>query len=547
MTPALGELVAWLGRWSAGRGPLYLLLAARLRQLIDEGLLPPGAPLPPDRRLATALSVGRTTVVAAYETLRQEGRLVRRQGSGTRVAPAALGPREPATPGAGPGHVHGPGSGSGSGSSPAPRVTETSNPLFLHLLEPDDDVILLTCAAPLAPPPAVREAYRTLDLPTEDLGYHPAGLPALRAAVAARYARRGVPTEPHQILVTTGAQQALALLTRLLVAPGDGVLVEAPAYPGALDLFREAATVLHPVAVGPYGIDVEAAIQVMERHRPALAYVIPRFQNPTGAVLPPLLGRRLVAAERACGVPLVDDEVPAELDFVGGGGGGAGRAVPLSAYGSELSEASEVIAVGSLSKAVWGGLRIGWVRGPAPLVARLARLKALHDLGSNVPGQLVAARLLYDGSESSSGSSGSGGSESPDGSGGFDGLVHARVAELRAGHDLLRAELARLLPSWHCPPVTGGQTLWVELPHGDGVSFAQLALRHGVAVLPGSTMDALGGSTRALRLHFLLPHARLREAVRRLAAAWQEYAAGPARTGAAGGEPVPASLNAIAV
>ncbi|WP_370413724.1 PLP-dependent aminotransferase family protein [Streptomyces fradiae] len=491
MTPTLQELVAWLGRWSAGRGPLYLLLAARIRQLVDEGLLPPGAPLPPDRRLATALSVGRTTVVAAYETLRQEGRLVRRQGSGTRVAPAALAP-----------------------PPPGQRVTETSNPMFLHLLEPSDDVLLLSCAAPPAPPPALAEAYARLELPAHDLGYHPAGLPALRSAIARRYGRRGVPTDPAQVLVTTGAQQAIGLLTRLLVAPGDGVLVEAPSYPGALDLFREAAAVPHPVPVGPDGLDVAEAVRVMARHRPALAYVIPRFHNPTGTVLPPLLGRRLVAAAEEHGVPLIDDEVLAELDFGADPGSGDGGP-PLSSYGTE------VIGVGSLSKAVWGGLRVGWVRGPAPLIARLARLKALHDLGSDVPSQLVATRLLD----------------------GFAPVLRSRVAELRAGHDHLRAELARRLPDWHCPPAAGGQTLWVRLPYGDGVSFAQIALRHGVAVLPGSTMDALGGSTRRLRLHFLLPPATLTEAVDRLASAWAEYAPGAA--GRAEGRP--AALNAITV
>ncbi|MGW4702729.1 aminotransferase-like domain-containing protein, partial [Streptomyces sp. NPDC004285] len=329
----------------------------------------------------------------------------------------------------------------------------------------------------------------------------PAGIGALRAAVAARYAARGVPTGPEQILVTTGAQQALALLARLLLAPGDGVLVEAPTYPGALDLFREAAAVPLPVAVGPDGVDVAEAVRVMERHRPALAYVIGRFQNPTGAVLPPLAGRRLVEAANALGVPLVDDEVLTDLAFDADACG-----PPLSSYG-------EVIGVGSLSKVVWGGLRIGWVRGPAPLVGRLARLKALHDLGSDVPSQLAAVRLLD----------------------GYGPVLEARLRAARAGHGHLRGELARLLPSWSCAPVSGGQTLWVRLPHGDGVSFAQLALRHGVAVLPGATTDALGGSLRHLRLHFLAAPEVLTEAVRRLAAAWAEYGRGPGCGGGPGG------------
>lgn len=114
-----------LGRWSAGRGPLYTLLAAGLRRLIDDGELSPGAPLPPDRALAAALAVGRSTVVAAYDLLHDEGRIVRRQGSGTRVA---------GTP-----QVDPPGT--------------TSEPMFLDLLEPRSDVISLACAAPDRPPP----------------------------------------------------------------------------------------------------------------------------------------------------------------------------------------------------------------------------------------------------------------------------------------------------------------------------------------------------------------------------------------------------------
>lgn len=464
---------------------MYLLLASRFRQLIDEGLLAPGVLLPPDRRLAGALAVGRTTVVAAYDTLRQEGRVVRLQGSGTRVASAAL--------------------------VPGPRVRETSNPLFLHLLETPDDVILMSCAAPVDPPPELTEAYRTLTLPAGDLGYHPAGLPALREAIAERYRVRGVPTGPQEVLVTTGAQQGLSLVTRLLVAPGDGVLVEAPTYPGALDLFRESAAVVHPVAVGPDGVDVAAAVAVMEHQRPTLAYVVSRFQNPTGAVLPPLAGRRLVEAANRLGVPLVDDEVLTDLAFEPG------------TPSSSLASYGDVIAVGSLSKVVWGGLRIGWVRGPAPLIARLARLKAIHDLGSDVPAQWVATRLL----------------------GGFTSIAAARARMLRARHDHLRAELARLLPSWSCPPAEGGQTLWVRIPYGDGVAFAQVALRHGVAVLPGATMDALGGSTRCLRLHFLLQPDVLSQAVGRLARAWTEYA--PPAASAPSPEFSPATLNAIAV
>jgi DNA-binding transcriptional MocR family regulator len=486
------SLVGLLGRWSAGRGPLYLLLAARFRQLIDEGSLAPRTSLPPDRVLAAALAVGRTTVVAAYDTLRQEGKIVRQQGSGTQVADALLllPARHPPS--------------TDASLTPERRVMGTTNPLFLHLFEPSDDVIMLSCAAPEEAPAELARAYGSITFPDNDLGYYPAGHPSLRDAIAARYTDRGVPTVPGQILVTTGAQQALSLLTRLLVAPGDPVLVEAPTYPGALDLFREAAATLHPVVVGPDGVDVDDAVRIIAEHRPALAYVIPTYQNPTGTLLPPLARRRLVAAAAEAGVPLIDDEVLGDLSFT------RDAPKPLAAFG-------DVITVGSLSKVVWGGLRIGWIRAPAPLIPRLARLKAIHDLGTDVPAQLAAAALLP----------------------GFDAVRDRRVALLRERHDHLRAALAERLPSWDCPAAIGGQTLWVRLPHGDGVSFAQVAMRHGVAVLPGGSVDALGGSRPYLRLHFLTSSARLMEAARRLAAAWQAY------DGAS--TPRPAALNAIVV
>jgi DNA-binding transcriptional MocR family regulator len=455
------ELGERLGRWSSGRGPLHVLLAARLRRLIDEGELPPGEPLPPDRALASALAVGRSTVVAAYDLLRRDGRIVRRQGSGTHVA----------------------------GTARASVRQTTGAPLFLHLLEPRDGVIQLTCAAPDTPPPELAEAYARI-MPAlagtcGDIGYHPAGHPALRAAIAQCYTRRGIRTGPERILVTNGAQQALSLLARAFLTPGAQILVEAPTYHGALEAFRDAAAVLCTLPVGLRGL--EAAVR---RYRPALAYVISTFHNPTGSVLSPLARRRLAETAAAARVPLIDDEVLTDLGFPG-----EQAPPPLAAY------VDSVISVGSLSKIVWAGLRIGWVRAPEPVIARLARLLAVHDLGGNVPGQLVAADLLPR----------------------LEPLSQRRAAELKTRHDHLRAQLARHLPAWHAPPVPGGQTLWVRLPRGDAASFAQAALRHRVAVLPGNGLDASGQSGEYLRLHFLATPGDLTEATRRLAKAWRTY------------------------
>jgi DNA-binding transcriptional MocR family regulator len=212
-------------------------------------------------------------------------------------------------------------------------------------------------------------------------------------------------------------------------------------------------------------------------------------------VLPSLARRALARAAREANVPLIDDEVLSDLAFPG-----TQVPPPLAAYDDD------VISVGSLSKSVWGGLRIGWVRAPSPLTARLARLLAVHGLGGNVPAQLVAADLLP----------------------GLDALAARQAARLQARHDHLRALLARHLPSWEVPPVPGGQTLWVRLPRGDATSFAQAALRHRVAVLAGPGLDAAGRSQRRLRLPFLAAPDVLTEAVTRLAGAWHAYQPPPA-------------------
>ncbi|MEV6768277.1 PLP-dependent aminotransferase family protein [Nocardia sp. NPDC051030] len=449
-----------LGRWSSGRGPLYVLLAARLRQLIDDGELPPGTPLPPDRVFAANLAVGRSTVVAAYDLLESEGRIVRRRGSGTRVAGA-----------------------------PASTPDTTSAPMFLHLLEPQPDVISLACAAPECPPTEVTDAYAAI-LPvlasmTADIGYHPAGIPQLREAIADRYTRFGAPTHADQILVTNGGQQALSLLARALLRPGDHVLVETPTYPGALEAFHEASAVLHPM---PFGLPGLAA--VARAHHPKLAYLTPTFHNPTGAILPTLLRRGIAESAEAAGIPLIADEVVADLGF-------PGEQLPRPF----AADADSVISVSSLSKNIWGGLRIGWVRATPALIARLTRLRAVHDLGGNIPAQLAAAELVPQ----------------------IESICEARAGQRKSCHDQVIAALARDLPDWVVPPVPGGQTLWVRLPYGDGGSFAQTALRHGVAILAGSGLDASGGSEEYIRIHFRHPPDVLAQAVERLSAAWRAY------------------------
>ncbi|HET9969867.1 MAG TPA: PLP-dependent aminotransferase family protein, partial [Streptosporangiaceae bacterium] len=257
---ALADL---LGRWPAADGPLYRLLATRIARLADTGELPAGLRLPPERELAAALSVSRNTVAAAYQLLRDEGMAESRQGAGTRIVPHRT----------------------------TPAAVHRANGFFSGLLENsvvDADLSLaaVDCApqvaAALADPGTVLDGS---DPVTATSGYFPLGLPALRAAVAGHLTDRlGLPAGPAEIIVTTGGQQALDLLIRCEVLPGQPVAVEDPTFPGVLDaLYRAGARVIGLPAGA--GLDPDRLEHVVRTHRPAMVYLIPTHHNPTGLVM----------------------------------------------------------------------------------------------------------------------------------------------------------------------------------------------------------------------------------------------------------------------
>jgi DNA-binding transcriptional MocR family regulator len=293
--------------------------------------------------------------------------------------------------------------------------------------------------------------------------------------------------------VTSGAQQALSLLAQLLVRPGDVVGVEEYTYPGALDVFLAAGARLRAVGLTADGADIGQLEDLIERAAPRLIYLVPTFQNPTGTVLPASARRRLLRAAEARRVLVIDDQVLAELAF----DESAAIPSPLACYGN----ASSVLSVGSLSKLVWGGLRIGWIRADGQMAADLARAKAISDLGSDVLSQMVAVELFAR----------------------LDEVIPARRLELRQRRDQLSQRLAGALPESEFELPLGGQTLWLRLPGCDTRRFAQVALRHGVAVLEESSLAAEGGRHEHLRIPLTLSADVLTEATVRLADAWRAY------------------------
>jgi DNA-binding transcriptional MocR family regulator len=469
-----GELKSVLGRWSSRGGPLYLQLAHSIKEAIQKGDVRVGARLPAERALADSLGVSRTTVVAAYDVLRGEEWLRSRQGSGTWAELPSTAVRQRWAAMSLPGR---------STSSLRTLVEGPGDSIdFVVAALPGDDCIddatLAGSAAHL------KEAAR-------DHGYLTLGHPSLREAIALHVSRWGLPTDASQIIVTSGAAQAISLLTALLVRPGDVVAVEDPTFVAAIDVFTWAGARAVGVPVGPQGVLVEAFRRIAHAERIDLAYLVPSCHNPTGTVLPEPQRRQLAAAIEELQVPVIDDttlhDTAIERD----------APPPLAAFAPD----AQIITVGSLSKLFWGGLRIGWIRAPEQTIAQLARVKLLADLGSSIPSQLIGVELL------------------------------ARADEVRAARRQLLAHRSRLfgellsehLPSWTSSAPAGGMSVWVRLPHGDAGELARIAARHRVTIVSGKTASVSGGFADHVRFAYALEPATLREGIERLARAWAEY------------------------
>lgn len=454
VTVPVPRFVEALGQWRLRSGPRYLALAGATRRAITDGRLPAGARIPSERAMAEALGLSRTTVTATYNALHQGGYLERRRGAGSTVR------------------------------LPASAVRGS----WFALDDAGDADIDLSLAALPAPATQLAEALERASSRAQALlgghGYLLHGLPELRELLAARYRARGLETDAEQILVTAGAQQALAMLFELLLRPLQPVLVESATYPGALMLLRHQRARAAAIPLGGEGWDVAAFADAAGTLRPGLAYLIPDYHNPTGMVMGE--GQRLAIAEAAAaaGVPLVVDETFVDLRLHGP------PPRPLAAF----DPSGETVTVGSLSKSLWGGLRIGWIRAQPHLIRRLAELRMRHDLSSPVLEQLVSAELLRD-----------------------DGAMAAQRDRAREQRDALAGALRSQLPDVRFALAAGGLSLWLELPAPDSSDLAAAARRRGVIVTPGPTFSPDGALERYLRLPFVLPATVLADGVGRLA------------------------------
>jgi DNA-binding transcriptional MocR family regulator len=444
-TPA--RLLELLGDWRHG-GPAHERLAATLRSLVLDGRIPLQSQLPAERTLAGALGCSRATITFAYNRLREEGYVASRQGAGSWVT----------LPG---GH-----------RAAADAVL------------PGEGLEMRIAALP-APPmlvDIVRGAVEELPRWLDHHGYDPLGLPPLREAIAARFSSRGLPTRPEQIIVTNGALQAFDLAIRAFVRRGQRVLVEIPSYPVALDALHAAGarTVAVPVTAEGWDLEMLQALARAERPSP-LAYLIPDHHNPTGAVMDAASRRVAMCELERAGSHVVIDETFVELGLDGA------DPEPAAAVGA----GERTITIGSLSKSVWGGLRIGWARAEPTLVRRLAVARAATDLASPVLEQIIATHVFRE----------------------LEAIMPERRAMIRVRRRALAEALAERLPDWRYTMPSGGLFVWAELPGPNSTSLTVRAAEQGVQLTPGPRFGAAGLLERYLRLPFTLAPEQLDRAV----------------------------------
>jgi 2-aminoadipate transaminase len=439
--------------------PIYRQLHERIRELIGSGALRKGERLPATRELAGQLGLNRTTVSAAYALLEAEGLVQGHVGRGSfvlaepRSSVAGLRweqllPAEDALPAPAP----------APGGAISFATSRPSEELF-----PMDDV-RLSCQEVLAGP----NPASILQLGS------PGGYAPLRHYLLEEARREGVARSGDDVVVTNGCQQALDLLQRVLVRPGDTVLVEDPVYPGLKNLFLHAGAQLAGVPVGRDGIDLEALERLIERGRARLLIVTPNFQNPTGATLPAVARRSLLRLARSAGLVVVENDAYGELRYEGS---------PLASL-KQLDETADTVLLRSFSKLTFPGLRVGWVIAPQALASRLTDAKQRADLHTDQLSQALLLRFAV------------------------SGRLDSHRARMRtAGAERLRAVLEaceRCLPpgSTFTRP-EGGMNLWVRLPEPlDAAELLGRAQRAGAAYLPGKYFAVSRHDPGALRLSF---------------------------------------------
>ncbi|MCL4303699.1 MAG: PLP-dependent aminotransferase family protein [Anaerolineae bacterium] len=469
--------------------PLYQQIETYLRQHIRSGSLAPETRLPATRQLAQALQVSRITVKNAYAELESEGLIGSREGSGTYVMP------------------------------PGPLPTFQKNesdiawPLWQQDIQADEvasDMFLTQTPPPTRHPQPiaftgvgdprhfpVKDFYRALQtvirrdgISALEYGEFGQGYSPLRKTIAHILASQGIQTQPGQILITSGSQQALALVCQILLRPGDVILVENPTYNFALDLFRSLHLKIVGVPLDGQGLQVEKLETLLQQHHPRLLYTIPNFQNPTGTCLSGARRRHLMALANRYNLPVLEDDFVGDLRY-------EGRAQPAI---KALDPGGRVIYIGTFSKMLMPGLRVGFLVAEGPILDRLVTAKRVNDLTTSPLIQRTLEAYVTIGR--------------------YQAHLRRSCRVYRRRRDAMVAAIKRYLPAEvQVTPPQGGLFVWLRLPEQtSALRLLPLAVAEGVEFAPGSRFFANPAEGEDyLRLNFVTQTPEdIEEGVRRL-------------------------------
>jgi DNA-binding transcriptional MocR family regulator len=479
--------------------PVYRQVAEAIRGAIRSGELTGGFRLPATRHLATKLGINRNTVVAAYRRLEEEGWVRSAVGAGTFVSeeralrspPTSEPAGEPQQTGASRAFSWSRLLRNPSGLEPDPRgilqperIRMPTAPIRLNGAVPDSRQFPMREFAS-----CVEEVLAAADPELLEYG-SPEGYAPLRSWIIEWLREAGVEDlDPRRVFVVSGSQQGIDLLARLFLARGDCVILEEPTYTGAFMVLRQAGARVVTVPIDAQGIVPEALADALHREPVKLLYTMPCYQNPTGVSLSPARKDRILGLARQQGLAIIEDHYDSALGY----SGEPWR--PLLAD----EPRGQVIHLGTFSKILFPGLRLGWMVVPEELCGPLRQLRWATDLSSGTLTQRVMERFCRSGRLAHH-------------------LERLRDVNRRRLQVMLRA-LERHFPSaarWTRP--SGGMTLWVELPEWmDTVELLREAAQEGVLFTPGSAFYPNGGGHSAMRLSFNREEeARIRRGVRML-------------------------------
>jgi len=457
--------------------PIYQQIYEELREAILTGTLPESTRLPPERTLAEKLNVNRSTVVHAYRELVVDGLIEQRVGSGSRVARSA-GTRAPAPDV--PWWI----------TLPPWRVGSFPQVLGeLAATEHGERISFVPGVPPVEPSPLeelAKSFARAAGDPNYVLSYgNSEGHAPLREAIAERMRGRGCSVEAREVLMLTGSTQGIALVAQSLAEPGDEIIVEAPTYPGALQIFQIAGLRAIPVAVDGDGMRVDHVEAILRTRRPRFIYTMPSLHNPTGVTMNADRRERLVTLAQRARVPIVEDDPYGVLPLP--------AAPPLVALSP-----SYVIYLSTFSKTIAPSLRLGWITAPKTIYERLLMRKQSYDMASS----LYVQAAVYDYLTRA-----------------YDEHVVRLREELVARRKLARDAIAEHWPkSMRVASGGGGFYLWATAPRElRARALLDAAERHGATFLFGEAFYAASGGDHNFRLAITpLTHVALVEGIRRI-------------------------------